>query len=175
MTVAGDRPPKLAGKIALVTGGTSGIGLATAKRFVGEGANVFVTGRRQAELDAAVAEIGRGVIGVPGDVSKLADLDRLFATIRKEKPGGSTSSSPTRGSAQFAPLGQITEAHFDKTFGVNVKGTLFTVQKALPLMPDGASIVLNASIVSIKGSRPSASTARRRRPYGRSPGRGRST
>jgi NAD(P)-dependent dehydrogenase (short-subunit alcohol dehydrogenase family) len=150
VTVAGDRPPKLAGKIALVTGGTSGLGLATAKRFVAEGAHVFVTGRRQAELDAAVRELGGGVIGVPGDISRLIDLDRLFATIREQK-GRLDVLFANAGVGEFAPLGQITEAHFDKTFGVNVKGTLFTVQKALPLMPDGAAIVINASMVSIKG------------------------
>jgi NAD(P)-dependent dehydrogenase (short-subunit alcohol dehydrogenase family) len=150
VTVAGDRPPKLAGKIALVTGGTSGLGLATAKRFVAEGAHVFVTGRRQTELDAAVRELGGGVIGVPGDISRLADLDRLFATIR-EQTGRVDVLFANAGVGEFAALGQITEAHFDKTFGVNVKGTLFTVQKALPLMPDGAAIVINASMVSIKG------------------------
>jgi NAD(P)-dependent dehydrogenase (short-subunit alcohol dehydrogenase family) len=150
VTVVGDRPPKLAGKIALVTGGTSGLGLATAKRFLAEGAHVFVTGRRQAELDAAVRELGGGVIGVPGDISRLIDLDRLFATIREQK-GRVDVLFANAGVGEFAPLGQITEAHFDKTFGVNVKGTLFTVQKALPLMPDGAAIVINASMVSIKG------------------------
>ena len=143
-------PRKLDGKIAVITGGNSGIGLATAKRFVDEGAFVFITGRRQEELDAAVKEIGRNVVGVRGDVSNLADLDRLFATVREQK-GRVDVLFANAGGATFMPLGQITEEHFDKTFAVNVKGLLFTVQKALPLMPDGASIVLNASIVSVKG------------------------
>jgi NAD(P)-dependent dehydrogenase (short-subunit alcohol dehydrogenase family) len=141
---------KLAGKVAVVTGGTSGIGLATAQRFVEEGAYVFITGRRQNELDAAVKQIGRKITGVQGDVSNLADLDHLFATI-KEKKERIDILFANAGIGEFAPLGEITEKHFDKTFGVNVKGTLFTVQKALPLMPDGASIVLNASIMSVKG------------------------
>ena len=142
---------KLAGKVALVTGGNSGIGLATAKRFAAEGARVFVTGRRRNELDAAPAEIGHDAVGVPGDVSNLADLDRLYDVIR-ERAGRLDVLFANAGGGEFAPLGQITEAHFDKWFGINVKGLLFTVQKALPLMPDGASIVLNASIVSIKGT-----------------------
>lgn len=141
---------RLQGKIALITGGNSGLGLATAKRFVAEGAQVFITGRRQNELDAAVKELGGNVTGVQGDISKLADLDRLFAVV-KEKAGRLDILFANAGLGEFAPLGQITEAHFDKTFGINVKGTLFTVQKALPLMPDGAVIVVNASIMSIKG------------------------
>jgi NAD(P)-dependent dehydrogenase (short-subunit alcohol dehydrogenase family) len=141
---------RLEGKIALVTGGTSGLGLATAKRFVGEGAQLFVTGRRQGELDAAVKELGPRATGVQGDIAKLADLDRLYAVV-KEKAGRIDVLFANAGLGEFAALGQITEAHFDKTFGVNVKGTLFTVQKALPLMPDGAAIVVNASMVSIKG------------------------
>ena len=141
---------KLEGKIALVTGGTSGIGLATAQRFVEEGAYVFVTGRRQAELDAAVQQIGKNSRGVQGDVSVAADLDRLFETIRREK-GWLDVVFANAGSGEFAPLGSITEEHFDRTFDLNVKGLLFTVQKALPLMPDGSSIVLNASVVSSKG------------------------
>ncbi len=141
---------KLAGKIALVTGGTSGIGLATARRFVAEGAHVFITGRQQKELDAAAREIERNVTPVQGDISKLADLDRLFATIREQKTHLDILFA-NAGLGEFLPLGQITEAHFDKTFGINVKGTLFTVQKALPLMPDGSSIVINGSMVSIKG------------------------
>ncbi len=141
---------KLEGKVALVTGGNSGIGLATAKRFVSEGATVFITGRRQPELDAAAKEIGGNVTTVQGDVSKLADLDRLYEVIKK-KSGRLDILFANAGGGEFAPLGQITEAQFDKTFGINVKGLLFTVQKALPLMPDGASIILNASIVSIKG------------------------
>jgi NAD(P)-dependent dehydrogenase (short-subunit alcohol dehydrogenase family) len=142
---------KLDGKIALVTGGTSGIGLATAQRFVAEGVHVFVTGRRQAELDAAVTAIGRNVTGVLGDVSKLDDLDRLYDTIRAQK-GRLDVLFANAGGGSLVPLGQITEEHFDKTFGINVRGLLFTVQKALPLMGKGSSIVLNASITSIKGT-----------------------
>lgn len=142
---------KLDGKIALVTGGTSGIGLATAKRFVAEGAYVYITGRRQAELDAAVEAIGRNVKAVQSDVSNLADLDRLFATIKQAK-GNLDILFANAGVGEIAPLGSITEEHFDRIFNINVKGTLFTVQKALPLLPDGASIILNASIVSITGT-----------------------
>jgi len=141
---------KLEGKVAVVTGGNSGIGLATAKRFASEGAKVVITGRRQPELDAAVQQIGHGAIGVRGDVSNLADLDRLYSTV-KEKHGRVDVLFANAGMAEFAPLGQVTEEHFDRTFGTNVKGLLFTVQKALPLMPDGGAIVLNASIVSISG------------------------
>jgi NAD(P)-dependent dehydrogenase (short-subunit alcohol dehydrogenase family) len=141
---------KLDGKIALVTGGNSGIGLATAKRFVAEGAYVFVTGRRDAELAAAVKEIGKNVTGVQGDVAKLEDLDRLFAQIKREK-GKLDVVFANAGIAEFAPLGQITEKHFDSIFDINVKGVLFTVQKALALLPDGTSIILNASIVGSKG------------------------
>jgi NAD(P)-dependent dehydrogenase (short-subunit alcohol dehydrogenase family) len=141
---------KLAGKVALVTGGTSGIGLATTKRFVAEGAYVFITGRRQTELDAAVNEIGKNVTGIQGDVSNLADLDRLYATIEQEQ-GHLDVVFANAGGGERIPLGAITEEHFDKTFNINVKGLLFTVQKALPLMPEGASIVLNASTNSIKG------------------------
>jgi len=142
--------PKLAGKIALVTGGTSGLGLATAKRFVAEGARVVVTGRRPAELDAAVKELGGSAIGVRGDVSVLADLDRLYATIRATH-GRLDVLFANAGGGSFLPLGEITEAQFDKLFGINVKGTLFTVQKALPLMAAGGSVVLNGSMVSVKG------------------------
>jgi len=142
---------RLSDKIALVTGGTSGIGLATAKRFVDEGAHVFITGRRQGPLDAAVAEIGRNVTGVRSDVSDLADLDRLFATIRQEK-GRLDVLFANAGGGEVAPLGEITEAHFDSIFATNVRGLVFTVQKALPLMPKGAAIVLNASTTSIKGT-----------------------
>jgi len=141
---------KLAGKIAVVTGGTTGIGLATAKRFADEGARAYITGRRQAELDAAVQEIGKGVVGVQGDVSKLEDLDRLYAKIG-EQSGRIDVLFANAGGGEFAPLGAITEEHFDKTFGINVKGLLFSVQKALPLFTNGGSIILNASIVSIKG------------------------
>jgi NAD(P)-dependent dehydrogenase (short-subunit alcohol dehydrogenase family) len=141
---------KLDGKIAVVTGGNSGIGLATAKRFVAEGAYVFITGRRQAELDAAIKEIGKNVTAVQGDVAKLADLDRLYATVKQQKRHLDIVFA-NAGGGEFAPLGAITEEQFDKTFNSNVKGLLFTVQKALPLLVDGSSIILNASIVSIKG------------------------
>jgi NAD(P)-dependent dehydrogenase (short-subunit alcohol dehydrogenase family) len=141
---------KLEGKIALITGANSGIGLATAKRFVSEGAYVFITGRRESELAAAIREIGRNVTGVQGDVSNLGDLDRLFAQIRREK-GRLDIVFANAGVAKYAPLGEITEEHYDSIFNINVKGLLFTVQKALPLMPDGASIILNASIVASKG------------------------
>ncbi|MEH2411695.1 SDR family oxidoreductase [Nostoc sp.] len=142
---------KLTGKIALVTGGNSGIGLATAQRFVEEGAYVFITGRRQNELDAAVKKIGENVTALQGDVSNLADIDRLFATIRQEQ-GHLDVIFANAGGGELAPLGSITEEHFDKTFNTNVKGLLFTVQKALPLLPEGASIILNASVTSIKGT-----------------------
>jgi NAD(P)-dependent dehydrogenase (short-subunit alcohol dehydrogenase family) len=141
---------KLNEKVALVTVGNSGIGLATAKRFVSEGAYVFITGRRQKELDAAVKEIGKNVTAVQGDVSNLADLDRLFAQIKKEK-GRIDIVFANAGVAAYAPLGTITEAHYESIFDINVKGVLFTVQKALPLLRDGGSIVLNASIVASKG------------------------
>src|SRR5437762_1581174 len=141
---------KLNGKIALVTGGNSGIGLATAKEFVNEGAYVFVTGRREPELAAAVKEIGKNVTGIRGDVSNLADLDRLFTQIKREKDKVDIVFA-NAGIATYAALGEITEELYDSIFNVNVKGVLFTVQKALPLMPDGASIVLNASIVGSKG------------------------
>jgi NAD(P)-dependent dehydrogenase (short-subunit alcohol dehydrogenase family) len=141
---------KLAGKVAVITGGNSGIGLATAQRFAEEGAYVFITGRRQSELDAAVKQIGENVTGVQGDVSSLADLDRLYATVKQQK-GRIDVLFANAGGGEFAPLGQITEAHFDKTFNINVKGLVFTVQKALPLLPDGGSIILNASIASLKG------------------------
>ncbi len=141
---------KLDGKVAVITGGTSGIGLATAKRFVAEGARVFVSGRRRSEIDRAVDEIGGDVVGVQGDVSNLADLDRLYETLGREA-GRIDVLFANAGVGEYLPLGQVTEGHFDKTFGINVKGTLFTVQKALPLMPDGASIVINGSMVSIKG------------------------
>ncbi|MCU1342648.1 MAG: Oxidoreductase [Candidatus Acidoferrum typicum] len=141
---------KLEGKIALITGGNSGIGLATAKAFVNEGAFVFITGRRDAELAAAVKEIGRNVSGVRGDVSNLDDLDRLFAQIKREK-GKLDIVFANAGVAKLAPFGTITEEFYDSIFDINVKGLLFTVQKALPLLPDGASIILNASIVASKG------------------------
>jgi Dehydrogenases with different specificities (related to short-chain alcohol dehydrogenases) len=137
-------------KVALVTGGTSGIGLATAKRFVSEGAYVFITGRRQKELDAALKEIGQNVTAVQGDVSRLADLDRLFAHVKKEK-GSLDIVFANAGIAKYATLEEITEELYDSIFDINVKGLLFTVQKALPLLRDGGSIILNASIVASKG------------------------
>lgn len=142
---------KLEGKIAVVTGGNSGIGLATAKRFVDEGAYVFITGRRQPELDPAVKSIGKNVTAVQGDVAKLSDLGRLYETVKKEK-GRVDILFANAGNGEFAPLGSITEEHYDKIFNANVKGLLFTVQKALPLMPAGGSVILNASIVSIKAT-----------------------
>jgi NAD(P)-dependent dehydrogenase (short-subunit alcohol dehydrogenase family) len=138
------------GKIAVITGGNSGIGLSTAQRLANEGAHVFITGRRQSELDAAVKRIGKNVTAVQGDVANLADLDRLYATVKQQK-GRIDILFANAGVGDFAPLGAITEEQYDKTFDVNVKGVLFTVQKALPLLIDGASVILNASIVSIKG------------------------
>jgi NAD(P)-dependent dehydrogenase (short-subunit alcohol dehydrogenase family) len=134
---------KLEGKVAVITGGNSGIGLATAKRFVAEGAYVFITGHRQLELDAAVKEIGHNVSAVQGDVANLADLDRLYATVKARK-GRIDILFANAGSATLAPLGEITEEHFDTIFNTNGKGLLFSVQKALPLIPNGASIILNA-------------------------------
>jgi NAD(P)-dependent dehydrogenase (short-subunit alcohol dehydrogenase family) len=141
---------RLTNKTALITGGNSGIGLATAKRFVEEGAYVFITGRRAPELNAAVKEIGRNVTGVQGDVANLANLDGLFAQIKREK-GKLDIVFANAGFSKWGPLGEITEEDYDSLFNSNVKGLLFTVQKALPLMPDGASIILNASIVASKG------------------------
>jgi NAD(P)-dependent dehydrogenase (short-subunit alcohol dehydrogenase family) len=141
---------KLEGKVALITGGNSGIGLATAKQFVNEGAYVFITGRREAELDAAAKEIGRNVTGIRGDVSKADDIDRLFTQIKRGKSRIDVLFA-NAGIAKYAALGQITEEVYDSIFDINVKGVLFTVQKALPLMPDGSSIILNASVVGSKG------------------------
>jgi NAD(P)-dependent dehydrogenase (short-subunit alcohol dehydrogenase family) len=141
---------KLEGKVALVTGGNSGIGLATAKQFVNEGAYVFITGRREAELAAAKKQIEKNVTAIQGNVSNLDDLDRLFAQIRKEK-GNIDIVFANAGVARYAPLGAITEDFFDSIFDINVKGVLFTVQKSLPLLRDGGSIILNASIVATKG------------------------
>jgi NAD(P)-dependent dehydrogenase (short-subunit alcohol dehydrogenase family) len=142
--------PKLAGKVAVITGGSSGIGLATAKLFVNEGAYVFITGRRQKELDQAVSEIGSNVTGVQGDVAALTDLDRLYETVKTKKRIDVVFANA--GVAEFAPMGKITEEHFDRLFKINVKGTLFTVQKALPLMNDGGSIIINGSVASVKGT-----------------------
>src|SRR5919204_6883954 len=141
---------KLEGKVAVITGGNSGIGLAIAQRFVSDGAYVFITGRRQRELDAAVKHIGKNVSSVQGDVSNLADLDRLYATVKEQK-GRIDILFANAGVGELVPLGAITEAHFDKIFNINVKGLLFTVQKALPLFHDGGSIILNASVGASKG------------------------
>ena len=150
MTTDEKRLGKLEGKIALITGGNGGIGFATAKRFVNEGAYVFITGRRKSELEAAVKEVGKNVTAVQGDVANLDDRDRLFAQIKKEK-GKIDVLFANAGIAKYAPLGTIAEELFDSIFDNNVKGVLFTVQKALPLFPDGACVILNASIVAGKG------------------------
>lgn len=142
---------KLEGKVAVVTGATTGIGLASAKRFALEGATVYITGRRQEELDAAVKAIGPSAIGVRMDVSKLADIDRLYDVVQ-QKHSHIDVLFANAGGGDFAPLGAITEEHFDKTFDINVKGTLFTVQKALPLLRDGASVILTASTAGIQGT-----------------------
>jgi NAD(P)-dependent dehydrogenase (short-subunit alcohol dehydrogenase family) len=142
---------KLEGKVAVITGGNSGIGLATAQQFVSDGAYVFITGRRQSELDSAATQIGKNnVTAVQGDVSNLADLDRLYAKVKEQK-GQINVLFANAGIVGAAPLGEISEEHFDKTFGINVKGLLFTVQKALPLFQDGGSIILNASVAASKG------------------------
>jgi NAD(P)-dependent dehydrogenase (short-subunit alcohol dehydrogenase family) len=142
---------RLQGKVAVITGGTTGIGFAAAKLFVEEGAYVFITGRRQKELDEAVKAIGNNVTGVQGDVSKLADLDRLYETIKTEGRRIDVVFA-NAGLGEFAALGSITEEHFDRLFNINVKGVLFTVQKALPLLNDGGSIVLTGSVASTKGT-----------------------
>jgi NAD(P)-dependent dehydrogenase (short-subunit alcohol dehydrogenase family) len=142
---------RLDGKITVITGGNSGIGLATAQRFVDEGAYVFITGRRQSELDVAVKQIGKNnVTGVQGDVSNIADLDRLYDTVKQQK-GRIDVLFANAGIIELAPLGSITESHFDKIFNINVKGLLFAVQKALPLFQDGGSIILTGSIGGSKG------------------------
>jgi NAD(P)-dependent dehydrogenase (short-subunit alcohol dehydrogenase family) len=142
---------RLKDKVAVITGGNSGIGLATAQRFVAEGAYVFITGRRQSELDAAVKHIGENNIsGVQGDISNMADLDRLYTMVDQQK-GRIDILFANAGVSEFASLGAITEAQFDKIFSVNVKGLLFTVQKALPLFHDGGSIILNGSVGGSKG------------------------
>lgn len=142
---------QLDGKIAVVTGGNSGIGFATAREFAQEGAYVFITGRRQAELDAAVAAIGANVTGVQGDVSNLADLDRLYDTVKTQQ-GRIDVLFANAGGGEFLPLEQITEEHVDRTFNTNVKGAIFTVQKALPLLSDGSSVILTGSIAGSTGS-----------------------
>jgi NAD(P)-dependent dehydrogenase (short-subunit alcohol dehydrogenase family) len=141
---------KLDGKVAVITGATSGMALATAKLFVAEGADVFITGRRQQQLDAAVQAIGRNVTGVQGDAANLADLDRLYQRVRETR-GRIDVLYASAGIGEFASIEEVTEDHFDRTFGVNVRGTLFTVQKALPLLSDGGSIIMTGSIASIKG------------------------
>jgi NAD(P)-dependent dehydrogenase (short-subunit alcohol dehydrogenase family) len=141
---------KLEGKVALVTGGSSGIGLATAERFVAEGAYVYITGRRKKELDAAVRKIGHGVTGIQADVSKAADLDRLYAQIKNEK-GRLDTIFANAGGGKFMPLAAITEEYYTSVFDTNVKGVLLTVQKALPLLQQSATIVLNASTLASKG------------------------
>jgi NAD(P)-dependent dehydrogenase (short-subunit alcohol dehydrogenase family) len=142
---------KLEGKTAVITGGTEGIGLATGKLFVKEGAYVFITGRRQKELDKAVKAIGANVSGVQGDVAQLADLDRLYETISKVK-GRIDIVFANAGVSEFVLFGVVAKEHFDKLFNINVRGTLFTVQKALPLLNDGGSIILNGSVASVKGT-----------------------
>jgi NAD(P)-dependent dehydrogenase (short-subunit alcohol dehydrogenase family) len=144
-------PKKLKGKIAVITGGTEGLGFATAQLFVREGAYVFITGRRQKELEEAVKAIGSNVTGVQGDVAELADLDRLYETVSKVK-GRIDVVFANAGVGEFIPFGSVSEEHFDKLFNVNVRGTLFTVQKALPLLKDGGSIILNGSVASVKGT-----------------------
>jgi NAD(P)-dependent dehydrogenase (short-subunit alcohol dehydrogenase family) len=141
---------KLQGKVAVITGGTSGIGLATAKAFAAEGAHVFIMGRRLPELDAAVKEIGGKVTGVQGDIAKLADLDRLYQKV-KEAEGAIDVVFANAGVGEVVPLAAVSAEHFDRIFNVNVRGTLFTVQKALPLLRDGASIILTGSIATVKG------------------------
>jgi len=144
-------PKRLEGKTAVITGGTEGIGFATANLFVKEGAYVFITGRRQKELDEAVKAIGTNVSGVQGDIAQLADLDRLYETVAKVN-GRIDIVFANAGVGEFVPFGAVTEEHFDKLFNINVRGTLFTVQKALPLLNDGGSIILNGSVASVKGT-----------------------
>jgi NAD(P)-dependent dehydrogenase (short-subunit alcohol dehydrogenase family) len=141
---------KLKGKVAVITGGSSGLALESAKRFVEEGAYVFITGRRQEALDEAVKLIGRNVTGVRGDAANLEDLDHLFDTVRQQK-GKIDILFASAGKGEPAVLGEITEEHFDKEFGLIVRGTLFTAQKALPLINDGGSIILTGSVASVKG------------------------
>ena len=165
---------QLNGKIALVTGGTTGIGLATAQELAAQGARVFITGRRQAELDAAVTAIGAAATGIRADASVLADLDAVYAQIAKSA-GKLDILFANAGGGDMMPLGAITEEHFDRIFGTNVRGVLFTVQKALPLLSNGASVILTASTVSIQGTATSACTAPARQQCATSPGRGRWT
>ena len=141
---------KLEGKIAVITGATSDIGLSTAKRFVSEGAYVFLTGLYQKEIDEAISEIGKNVSGIQSDVSNLADIDKMYDVVKDQK-GHIDILFANAGIIEFAPLGEISEKHFDKIFDIDVKGLLFTVQKALPIFQDGGSIILMASVGSSKG------------------------
>lgn len=141
---------KLENKVAVITGGSAGIGLGAARRFVEEGAKVFITGRRQSELDKAVAEIGGDVTAIQADAANLSDIDRVYQIVR-EKAGRIDVLFANAGIYEFGPLGDITEEHFDKTFNTNVRGVLFAVQKALPLLSKGSSVILTGSIASIKG------------------------
>jgi NAD(P)-dependent dehydrogenase (short-subunit alcohol dehydrogenase family) len=141
---------KLEGKVAVITGGSAGIGLGAAKRFVEEGAQVFITGRRQPELDKAVAGIGRNITAIQADASNLADIDRIYEIVEK-KAGRIDVLLANAGMYEFGPFGEITEEHFDKTININVRGVLFTVQKALPLLSAGSSVILTGSVASIKG------------------------
>ncbi|MEU0040712.1 SDR family oxidoreductase [Streptomyces sp. NPDC006333] len=142
---------QLTGKVAIVTGGTTGIGLATAKRFAAEGAQVYVTGRRKAELDAAVQDIGSGAVGIQGDIADLADLDRLYAAVEQDGRRIDVLFA-NAGGGEFARLEEVTEEHFDQTFGINVRGLLFTVQKALPLLNEGASVIVPGSTAAASGA-----------------------
>ena len=142
---------KLEGKIAVVTGANSGIGFAIAKRFAQEGARLFITGRRQPELDSAARAIGGDTVAVPGDVSKLDDLDRLYRVVR-ERAGAIDIVAANAGVGEFVPLEHVTEAHYERLFSTNVKGAIFTVQKALPLLRDGGSIVMTGSNAADKGT-----------------------
>jgi NAD(P)-dependent dehydrogenase (short-subunit alcohol dehydrogenase family) len=142
---------KLEGKIAVITGGTSGIGLATAKRFVEEGAYVFISGLYQKEVDKTISEIGKNISGIQSDVSKLADIDKMYDVVKDQK-GHIEILFANAGIIEFAPLGEISEEHFDKIFDIDVKGLLFTVKKALQIFQDGGSINLMASVGSSKGS-----------------------
>ncbi|GAA0354570.1 SDR family NAD(P)-dependent oxidoreductase [Streptomyces blastmyceticus] len=141
---------QLTGKVAVVTGGTTGIGLATAKRFAAEGAQVYVTGRRKPELDTAVQDIGSGAVGIQGDISQLADLDRLYETLSRSGRGIDVLFA-NAGGGEFATLQEATPEHFDTTFGINVRGLFFTVQKALPLLNEGASVILTGSTAASTG------------------------
>lgn len=140
----------LLGKTAVITGGATGIGLATAKKFVAEGANVFIFGRRNAELEAAISEIGTHATAVQGDVTKSSDLDRLYSAV-KDQEGKLDVLFANAAVAEYAPLEQVTEDHLDRHLDINVKGTVFTLQKALPLLQNGSSVIVNASISGIKG------------------------